>query len=90
MFLGLQGPRRLDIPVPGRGLCRSKTLLGSGRPGLGLAHLGSQKNSTLRHRNITYPKNTTRIIFEITVVRFEFFRINFGKKLPDTYCICVS
>ena len=32
-------------------------------------------------------KNCTRIVFEITVTRFE--RINFGK-LPDTYCIYVS
>ena len=34
-------------------------------------------------------KDCTRIIFEITVTRFELFRINFGK-LPDTYCIYVS
>ena len=29
--------------------------------------------NTMRHKNITYPKNSTRIIFEITVTRFEFF-----------------
>ena len=34
-------------------------------------------------------KTSTRIIFEITVARFELFRINF-KELPDTLCICVS
>ena len=43
----------------------------------------------MRHKNITYPKNSTRIIFEIAVTRFELFRINF-RKLPDALCIYVS
>ena len=43
----------------------------------------------MRHKNITYPKKITPVIFEITVARLELFQINF-KKLPDTLCICVS
>ena len=44
---------------------------------------------TIRHENITYPKNIFSNYFPITVSRFRFLRINF-RKLPDTYCICVS
>ena len=44
---------------------------------------------TIRHENITYPKRIFSNYFPITVSRFRFFRINF-RKLPDTYCICVS
>ena len=45
--------------------------------------------STIRHENITYPKKSFSNYFPITVSRFRFLRINF-RKLPDTYCICVS
>ena len=44
---------------------------------------------TIRHENITYPKKLFSNYFPITVSRFRFLRINF-RKLPDTYCICVS
>ena len=43
----------------------------------------------MRHRNITYPKISTRIIFEIAIARFELFRMNFNE-LPDALCICVG
>ena len=33
-------------------------------------------------------KNSTRIIFEITVTRFEFFRINFGKVTRYLLFLC--
>ena len=58
----------------------------------------SQWWCTIRPKIITLPcatktlptrKNSTRIIFEITLTQSELFRINFGK-LPDTYCIYVS
>ena len=48
-----------------------------------------QINSTIRHENITYPKKIFSNYFPITVSRFRFLRINI-RKLPDTYCICVS
>ena len=41
------------------------------------------------HKNIAYPKKKNSNYFPITVSRFPFVRINF-RKLPDTYCICVS
>ena len=44
---------------------------------------------TIRHKNITYPNKFYLNNFLITVTRFEIFRINF-RKLPDTYCMCVS
>ena len=44
---------------------------------------------TIRHEKITYPKKIFSNYFPITVSRFRFLRINF-RKLPDTYCICVS
>ena len=44
---------------------------------------------TIRHENVTYPKKIFSNYFPITVSRFQFLRINF-RKLPDTYCICVS
>ena len=50
---------------------------------------GSWVGHTMRHKNITYPKNSTQTIVEITVARSELFRIKFGK-LPDTYWIYVS
>ena len=45
--------------------------------------------SAIRHENITYPKKIFSNYFPITVSRFRSLRINF-RKLPDTYCICVS
>ena len=45
--------------------------------------------STIRHENITYPKKLFSNYFPITVSRFRSLRINF-RKLPSTYCICVS
>ena len=47
------------------------------------------KSLTIRHENITYPKKIFSNYFPITVSRFRSLRINF-RKLPDTYCICVS
>ena len=44
---------------------------------------------TIRHENITYPKKLFSNYFPITVSRFRFLQINL-RKLPDTYCICVS
>ena len=44
---------------------------------------------TIRHENITYPKKLFSNEFPITVSRFRFLRMNF-RKLPDTYCMCVS
>ena len=44
---------------------------------------------TMRHKSITYPKNSGRIIFEIAVIRLSFSELIFGK-LPDTYCVYVS
>ena len=51
--------------------------------------LGIMPSLTIRHENITYPKKIFSNYFPITVSRFRFLRINF-RKLPDTYCICVS
>ena len=61
------------------------------RLGLWAPKLANQRRFSRSCTTKTLPtrKNCTRIIFEITVTRFELFRINFGK-LPDTYCVHVS
>ena len=46
------------------------------------------EKGTMRHKNITYPKKSTRIIFEITVNRFEPFRINFEKNPQYPLYLC--
>ena len=54
-----------------------------------LANIRPKNPSTIRHENITCPKKIFSNYFPITVSRFRFLRIKF-RKLPDTYCICVS
>ena len=56
---------------------------------LGFLGKSAHTTTTISHKDISHPKNSTRIISPITVTRFEIFRINF-RKLPDTYRICVS
>ena len=60
----------------------------------GLCHASVQlsvpkASHTIRCKNMSYPKKFYSNYFLITATRTEIFRINF-RKLPDTYCICVS
>ena len=68
------------------------------KPGKWHTQLAVCNSKSLCHSKNTIPfatktlptrKKYFRIIFRITVSRFRFLRIKF-RKLPDTYCICVS